>query len=110
MAIVLLVFGITFRERARRQEKCQGVSPHHPLTYYFSTIFTHGGNRLNHDLCSIVFFFPHYSIRLHWRGSSPGSSGAQKLVAAAALIEIESLPFVEKVLTVFFSKIVNKYV
>lgn len=46
-------------------------------------------------------FSSFHSVTL--RGSSPGSCGAQKL--AAALIEIESLPYVEKVLTVFFTRL-----
>lgn len=41
------------------------------------SILTHE-NCLKHDLCSIVPFSCQ-SIWLHWHGSSPGSSGAQKV-------------------------------
>lgn len=56
---------------------------------------------LNHDLCSIVYFSSSFdSVTLAW-GLLRGAAEREKLVAAAALIEIKFLPFVEKVLTVF---------
>lgn len=76
----------------RQRSRIKG-SHHTPPTHILHQypIFTHE-NCLNHDLCSIVFFWFGYT----GMGLLRGAAERKKLVAAAALIEIESLPFVEK--------------